>query len=84
MKRVSTFFALLFLLILASCGAAESDTAVTSSNVSTDSENEDTAVAVTSFTPAESVETAAQLRIDDHTHGAHEPIVTIIEYGDFQ
>jgi hypothetical protein len=39
---------------------------------------------VPSFTPATNVAEAAQLRPDDHTHGAADPVVTIIEYGDFQ
>lgn len=83
MKRVSTSLAFLFLLFLASCGAAGTNTAV--SPVSPESGgNEDTAVSVTLFTPAQNVEGAARLRSDDHTHGAAEPIVAIIEYGDFQ
>lgn len=84
MKRVSTWLVLLFLLLLAACGASVSDTAVTSPTESVQSENGDTAVAVTSFTPAQNVAEAAQLHPDDHTEGADEPIVTIIEYGDFQ
>ncbi len=100
MKRVSTLLVMFLLLLLAACGAAISDTAVTnpiesvqnengdtavaSSTETVNSENEDTAVAVTSFTPAQNAAEAAQLRPDDHTQGADEPIITIIEYGDFQ
>ncbi len=102
MKRVSTLLVLFFLLLLAACGAAVSNTAVTSPTESVNSENGDTAVAVTSptesvksengdttvavtsFTPAQNAAEAAQLRPDDHTQGAVEPIITIIEYGDFQ
>jgi hypothetical protein len=84
MKRITTLFALLFLLFLASCGAAEPDTAVTSPNDSADSGNGETAVSIPSFTPAQNVADAAQLRPEDYTHGAAEPVVTIIEYGDFQ
>lgn len=84
MKRVSTLLAFLFLWLLAACGAAVSDTAVTSPKDSVIEEGRDTAVAVTSFIPAENVDEAAQLRPDDHTEGALEPVVTIIEYGDFQ
>lgn len=83
MKRVSALLAFLFLLFLASCGTDGTNTAVTPAP-SEPGGNEDTAVSVTSFTPATNVQEAAQLRRDDHTHGAGEPIVTIIEYGDFQ
>lgn len=86
MKRIVPFFVLLF---LAACGAAELDTAVTPSatgqpQIGTVTETADTAVSATSFTPASSVAEAALLRNHDHTHGAAEPVVTIIEYGDFQ
>ena len=84
MKRISTMLAFLFLLLLAACGAVESEETATSPQDSVNSENGETAVAVTSFTPAQNVAEAAQLRADDHTEGAVEPIVTIIEYGDFQ
>ena len=87
MKRITTFFAFLFLLFLVSCGAAEPETAVATPNnpvPPTESGNGDTAVSFSSFTPATNVAEAAQLRSDDHTHGAAEPAVTIIEYGDFQ
>ena len=100
MKRVSTLLVMFLLLLLAACGAAVSDTAVisptesvhsengdtavTSPKETVNSENGDTAVTATSFTPAQNAAEAAQLRPDDHTEGADEPIITIIEYGDFQ
>lgn len=80
MKRIVTLFAFLFMFFLVSCGAAEpAVTPATDSVPSTASESE-----VPSFTPATNVAEAAQLRPDDHTHGATDPVVTIIEYGDFQ
>ena len=38
----------------------------------------------TAAAPAISVEEAAQVRPNDHVQGAAEPLVTVIEYGDFQ
>ncbi|MCB9446613.1 MAG: hypothetical protein H6669_20465 [Ardenticatenaceae bacterium] len=87
MKRIVTLFVFLFLGLLASCGAAQPNTAVTTQDDPASpaaSQSGDTAVAATSFTPAQNVDEAIRLRSDDHTHGAAEPIVTIIEYGDFQ
>ncbi len=37
-----------------------------------------------SFTPAATIDEAAVIRPQDHVIGAEEPIVAIIEYGDFQ
>ena len=37
-----------------------------------------------SFTPAATIDEAAVTRPQDHVIGAEEPIVAIIEYGDFQ
>lgn len=39
---------------------------------------------VDSFTPAKTIEEAAVLREQDHVRGAAEPVVAIIEYGDYQ
>lgn len=90
MKRIAVFFSLLFLLVLAACGAAEPETAVspptnddqpTAQPSATNSATADTAA---NFTPAASVAEAAKIRAVDQTHGASVPLVTIIEYGDFQ
>jgi hypothetical protein len=64
-------------LFLAACGVDEPAPSATNGGG-------DTAVSPISFTAAQSVAEAASLRDHDHTHGAADPVVTIIEYGDFQ
>jgi hypothetical protein len=83
----------LFLLFLAACTTPEPNTAVAPQDEAAPQDdaaepqadvNEETAVSPPSLTPAANVAEAAVLRDDDHTHGAVDPVVTIIEYGDFQ
>ncbi len=86
------------LLVLAACGSAAApaattvpqemapeESAGTDSADATASESENPAPAanapvVIGATPAE----AGVVRVQDHVKGAEEPVVTIIEYGDFQ
>lgn len=85
MKRISTLLALLSFLLLAACSGGTAVSTPESTAQPPAATGGDTAVsAATSFTPAANVDEAAVLRADDHTHGAAEPIVAIIEYGDFQ
>lgn len=78
MKRASTLGAFLLLFFLVACGADEP------APVAVNEGGETAVTTTTSFTPAETVTEAAALRDHDHTHGAADPVVTIIEYGDFQ
>ena len=78
------FLALLALFLLAACGSSAAETAVTNSVNSPSPSAGENVGAAPDFTPAATVEEAAQLRGNDHTHGAENPAVTIIEYGDFQ
>jgi hypothetical protein len=92
MKRTVVFFSFLLLLALTACGGAELETttavsplANTDDPLSNPAESTSaTAVAAQEFTPTENFTEATKLRELDHTHGAEEPVVTIIEYGDFQ
>jgi hypothetical protein len=90
MKRTAVFFSFLFLLVLAACGGAEPETAVSPPADSDDTLSKPvestgaTAVTIQEFTPATNVTEAAEIREVDRTHGAEDPVVTIIEYGDFQ
>ena len=80
MKRVF----LLFLLFLAACGGTEPDTAVSPTGEDSPIQANTGGDTAVTFAPAVTVDEAAQLREFDQTHGAAEPVVTIIEYGDFQ
>ena len=87
MKRTALLFSLLFSLLLAACGAAEpileTETAV--SPPTTDDQPAVQPADITAdFAPAANVAEAAQIRDLDQTKGAEDPVVTIIEYGDFQ
>ena len=61
---------------------------VTAEEAVTEAEEEvaegQTAVDAITHNPATSLPQAAELRDLDHTKGAEEPIIAIIEYGDFQ
>ena len=63
--------------------AEPTDTETAESEEESEAET-DTAVANADFQPAQNFTEAAQLRAADYTKGAEEPIVAIIEYGDFQ
>ncbi|MEJ2750867.1 MAG: hypothetical protein P8183_23615 [Anaerolineae bacterium] len=86
MKRIVPFFVFFVLTFLAACSGPGLDTAVTPAITAQPQTvaTANAAVSNTSFTPATNVAEAAVLRADDHTHGATDPVVTIIEYGDFQ
>jgi len=81
------------LLLLAACGATASPTAAPANSenfaAETPAEAADTAVTQSSESPAEvapssSPAAAAVVRDQDWTKGPDDPVVSIIEYGDFQ
>lgn len=84
MKRM--LMSLLFLLLLAACGASapaeptERETAVPPANNSSSASDAVVEAIFPATTPAE----ASIVRDRDWTKGATEPVVTVIEYGDFQ
>jgi hypothetical protein len=88
---------LALIILLAACGSADNDaatlpvgTAVTAPTDGDDSAETDNTAAVAQpgtaaeFVTAVTIEQAAQTKPTDQTKGATDPLVTIIEYGDFQ
>jgi hypothetical protein len=89
MRRVLFWPLLLLALVLAACGgtaAPAQEQEAESQPVSNEPASEASASepvkadVITGSTP----ETASVVRPQDHTVGASDPVVTIIEYGDFQ
>jgi uncharacterized protein YcfL len=89
-KFVTLFF---MLILLAGCGAPDAvetvdEPLVENSDVPLESEPESTseveAVSADAITPAVTAAEAGILRDRDWTKGAEDPLITIIEYGDFQ
>ena len=84
------FLLLLIIMLLAACGQSvgNRDTAVTSepSNSEPDagSANIEPTAEIIQYPVAGSIAEAAQVRDSDWAQGAAEPLVSIIEYGDFQ
>lgn len=88
------FVILIFMLILlTACGAPEAiepveDPLVENSDAPIDSEpvskSEVESVSSDAITPARTAAEAGILRDRDWTKGAEDPLITIIEYGDFQ
>jgi hypothetical protein len=83
---------LLFLLLVA-CGASEEaepageapeDNSGPADVAESEVENEAPSVSADSISPAETVAEAGVIRDRDWTKGAEDPLITIIEYGDFQ
>lgn len=90
---------LALIILLAACGSADNDaatlpvgtavTAPTDGDDSAETETDNTAAVAQPETAAEfvtavTIEQAAQTKPTDQTKGATDPLVTIIEYGDFQ
>lgn len=69
---------------------ADDDTAVSTTNETTDSNNSSSTIGLPEatnldgFVPASSMDQAALVRDQDWGKGAADPLVVIIEYGDFQ
>ena len=86
------FLLLPFLLLLVACGSSGADDAVTdSADEAAAGSTSPTAVAEAvvqasgdPITIAKSPQEAGEVRDRDWTKGAEDPLVTIIEYGDFQ
>ena len=83
----------LLLLLLAACGTQETaepadeapkDSSETEDVSESAVENEISSVSAGPITPAETVAEAGVIRDRDWTKGAEDPLITIIEYGDFQ
>jgi hypothetical protein len=81
------------ILLLAACGTAtesdrpsgeETTTPVAESTNSSAADNNTAQTSNTTVTTGTNPEEASIVRVQDHTIGAEEPVVTIIEYGDFQ
>ncbi len=67
--------------------ATETDDDEEAAAVEEEESEEDTAVTVVdgpTYEPSTTIPEAAELKATDHTKGAEDPIITIIEYGDFQ
>lgn len=79
-------FALLFVLLLAACSAtAPNDIEPTTKPVTADTTTTDTKPDLSlPITPAATAAEAGIARDRDWTQGASDPLITIIEYGDFQ
>ncbi len=91
MRRV--FLLMFLLLLLVACGAPEAaeptrepereapePTAISQDNTA----NPESVAAVDPITPAQTAAEAGLIRDRDWTKGADDPLITIIEYGDFQ
>ncbi len=84
MKKFAAFLSFLFAL-LAACGpSAVTDSAVPRVDVVESPAASAAVEPVSAFAPATAVSTAAVIREQDHIIGAEEPVVAIIEYGDYQ
>lgn len=86
MKRL--FWLLMSVLFLAACGASESAispaTAVSPTDAPASTNVPAPTVASSDASLANPLDVASIIRESDWVRGAAEPIVTIIEYGDFQ
>ena len=86
MKRMFLLLIGGLLLLLAACGQAGTTTesAPAAEAVPQPAETESESSEITQFTVSSTISEAAIVRDSDWVKGADEPLVTIIEYGDFQ